>query len=91
MLLPPGQLECNRPPSEEQPVTNQASAVALPHPKAGRGKEGTVGWFTGKSTHQKQVDAAIRVFDNLFEKTTKGGSVLRSSSSGNSLIPGSGI
>ncbi len=33
-----------------------------------------MGWFGGKSTHKKEVDAALRVLSNLFEKTTGGGS-----------------
>ena len=41
---------------------------------ASRRKEDALGLFGGKSTHKKQVDAAVRVLDNLFEKTTGGGS-----------------
>lgn len=32
-----------------------------------------MGWFGGKSTHEKQVEAALTVLSNLFEKTTRGG------------------
>jgi hypothetical protein len=31
-----------------------------------------MGWF-GKSRHEKQVEAALKVWGNLFEKTTRGG------------------
>ena len=33
-----------------------------------------MGWFSGKPTHRKEVDAAFKVLGNLFEKTTGGGS-----------------
>jgi hypothetical protein len=36
-------------------------------------KEVTMGWFGGKSSHEKQVEAAVKVLGNLFEKTTDGG------------------
>jgi hypothetical protein len=32
-----------------------------------------LGWFGGKSRHEKEVEAATRVLANLFEKTTDGG------------------
>lgn len=32
-----------------------------------------MGWFTGKATHRRQVDSALTVVGNLFEKTTDGG------------------
>jgi len=32
-----------------------------------------LGWFGGKSTHKKEVEAALTVLCNLFEKTTSGG------------------
>lgn len=32
-----------------------------------------MGWFGGKSTHKKEVEAALTVLCNLFEKTTRGG------------------
>jgi hypothetical protein len=33
-----------------------------------------LGWFGGKSSHKKEVDSAVRVLANLFEKTTGPGS-----------------
>lgn len=31
-----------------------------------------MGWFGGKANHKKEVDAAFKVFGNLYERTTNG-------------------